>query len=160
VSQLAWDRLTEHKNIRDIVNDKGLAKLGDSLVNLCYSLAKSMVLGDVTGEKVQDRVLARSIRAVPLYTQIGHKTDIGRAADAYEAIFAWLWLKRRVSIEAAVDIIVKALPIGPETGRKEEGQVASHAFQVLLEQTASQLPSDPLHIDMSPQNGSHPVSNP
>lgn len=160
MSQLAWDHLTEHKSVRDIVNDKGLAKLGDSLVNLCYSLAKSVVLGDVTGEKVQDRVLARSIRAVSLYTQIGHKTDIGRAADAYEAIFAWLWLKRKISVESAVDIIVKALPIDSTTGRKEEGQVASHAFQVLLEQMVFQLPSGSPSTDMGPQNGSHPVSNP
>ena len=48
------------------MRNKGLAKLGDNLVNLCYSLAKSQVLGEATGEKVPYLVRPRRKGDVPV----------------------------------------------------------------------------------------------
>ncbi|MFW9841404.1 MAG: ribonuclease III family protein, partial [Candidatus Thorarchaeota archaeon] len=61
-----WESFVHHKSIEAIMNDKGLAKVGDNLVNFIYSLAKSVVLGHTTGEKVRDSVLARAIRATEI----------------------------------------------------------------------------------------------
>jgi len=117
-----------------------LAKLGDSLVNLCYSLAKSIVLGCPTGEKVKDSVLARAIRASAVYGEIGHRTDQGGAADAYEAIMAWLWLSRKTTIESVVDLLTKQLSPDRTKSQKKSDESAVHAFQYLLEQFLAQLP--------------------
>ncbi|MHA2117335.1 MAG: ribonuclease III family protein [Candidatus Thorarchaeota archaeon] len=123
------------------MRNKGLAKLGDNLVNLCYSLAKSEVLMEPTGEKVRDSVLARAIRDTPVYTHIGRRTDSGVAADAYEAIMAYLWLTGSLTIESIVSNLVKELNIDPETNRKQEGEIASRAFRKLLLDTMSFLPN-------------------
>jgi len=135
-----WDFLTKHETLENIMNDKGLAKLGDILVNFCYSLAKSFVLGEATGEKVRDSVLARAIRATPAYLHIGRRTDAGRAADAYEAIMAYLWLSGKITVQGIVDSLVMTLNLEPNISRKREGDAAAISFQILLEQNLNQLP--------------------
>jgi hypothetical protein len=135
-----WRFLSEAQSVESIMRNKGLAKLGDNLVNLCYSLAKSQVLGEATGEKVKDRVLARAIRATPVYSKFGRRTDAGMAADAYEAIIAYLWLTEKTTIEVLVKSIVDNLGITAETSRKKESEIAAHAFQVLLEGLLHLLP--------------------
>jgi hypothetical protein len=135
-----WDQFIQNKNLEAVLNDKGLAKIGDNLVNFCYSLAKSYVLGEATGEKVRDSVLARAIRATPVYTHMGRRTDAGRAADAYEALMAYLWLSGKLSIQSIVDSLVSTLHIDVHTSRKEEGNLAVVSFQLLLEQNVDLLP--------------------
>ena len=122
------------------MRNKGLAKLGDSLVNLCYSLAKSEVLKEPTGEKVRDSILARAIRDTLVYNSIGRRTDSGTAADAYEAIMAYLWLTGNLTIESIVSNLVQELDIDSATNRKREGEIASRAFQKLLLSSMSFLP--------------------
>lgn len=123
------------------MRDKGLAKLGDNLVNLCYSLAKSQVLGEATGEKVKDRVLANAIRSTSIYSKYGRRTDPGTAADAYEAIMAYLWLTGKTVIEEMVISLTSNMEITSETSRKRGDEIASLAFQHLLESLIHLLPS-------------------
>jgi hypothetical protein len=127
-----WASFVQHRTIEAILKDKGLAKVGDAIVNLCYSLAKTLVLGRATGEKVQDVVLARAIRATPVYRQLNRKTDAGTAADAYEAILSFLWMKGSVTIEEIVQHLVPLLTIDAATSRKQERVVAIDAFTSLL----------------------------
>lgn len=135
-----WGFLKEYPDTKAIMRNKGLAKLGDSLVNLCYSLAKSEVLMGPTGEKVRDSVLARAIRDTPVYTHIGRRTDSGAAADAYEAIMAYLWLTGNLTIESMVSSLVRELDIDSDTNRKQEGEIASEAFRKLLLDVMTRLP--------------------
>ena len=135
-----WETFVEHKTIESIMHDKGLAKVGDNLVNFCYSLAKSLVLGYATGEKVRDSVLARAIRATPVYSHMNRRTDAGRAGDAYEAIMAYLWMTKKISISDMVDSLSKSLDITVTTNRKKEGEIAALAFQQFLESNIELLP--------------------
>jgi hypothetical protein len=137
---MMWGFLKEQPDAKAIMRNKGLAKLGDSLVNLCYSLAKSEVLMGPTGEKVRDSVLARAIRDTPVYIHIGRRTDSGGAADAYEAIMAYLWLTGSLTIESIVLNLVQELGIDAETNRKKEGEIASEAFRKLLLDVMNLLP--------------------
>ncbi|RDE13082.1 MAG: hypothetical protein C4K47_06845 [Candidatus Thorarchaeota archaeon] len=159
---MAWDYLASHATIHDIMNDSGLAKLGDSLVNLCFSLAKSVVIGCPTGEKVKDSVLARAIRSSPIYASIGHRTDPGSAADAYEAVMAWLWLNRKTTIDSVVDSLTKSLlaeDMEREKSAKRNDESAVRAFQSLLEQVSKQLPICG-YTQQDGQDESYPVSKP
>ncbi len=136
-----WDQFIPHDNVRDIMNDSGLAQIGDAIVNLCYSLAKSLATGRLTGEKVRDSVLARAIRATTLYHHIGRRTDAGTAGDAYEALVGFLWLKGETTIDEMVGLLTKDLLIDTSTSRKREGEIAAVAFQRLLETLEERLPS-------------------
>jgi len=135
-----WDNLVQHDCIEAIMNDKGLAQIGDNLVNFFYSLAKSVVLGTSSGEKVRDKVLAKAIRATAVYKHMGRRTDAGRAADAYEAIIAWLWMKDLLDEKWVIQYLVEHLEIDKTTNRKQEGIIAAEAFKSLLEKIADQLP--------------------
>ena len=135
-----WEAFIQHQSIEAILHDKGLAKIGDNLVNLCYSLAKSQVLGKLTGEKVRDSVLARAIRKTSVYTHMNRRTDAGRAADAYEAIMAYLWLSDKISIQNIVQSLTETLDIDNTTNRKREGEISASSFQCLLEKYMKQLP--------------------
>ncbi|NHJ13969.1 MAG: hypothetical protein EAX95_09845 [Candidatus Thorarchaeota archaeon] len=135
-----WRFLSDHQSVEGILRDKDLAKLGDSLVNLCYSLAKSQILGKPTGEKVRDRVLASAIRATPLYSHYNRRTDAGRAADAYEATMAYLWLKDKVTIEEIVKALVNHLTKEIDESRRRENEISAQAFQHLLEDLMHLLP--------------------
>ena len=135
-----WDSLVQHDSIESIMNDKGLAQIGDNLVNFCYSLAKSVVLGTMAGEKVRDSVLARAIRATSVYQYMRRRTDVGKAADAYEAIMAWLWMTNRIEIQFIVQLLVENLSMDTTTNRVKEGEIASSAFQKLLEEVVKELP--------------------
>ncbi len=133
------DSLLHHNSLREIMNDTGLAQIGDALVNLCYSVAKSLALGKMGGEKVRDSVLARAIRATSFYHQIGHRTDAGEAGDAYEALIGYLWLKEAVSVDEIIEILLPELHIDKTTSRKKEGEIAALAFQRLLERLADRF---------------------
>lgn len=135
-----WESFVEHKNVESIMHDKGLAKVGDGLVNFCYSLAKSLVLGQATGEKVRDSVLARAIRSTSVYSRMNRRTDAGRAGDAYEAIMAYLWMTEKISISDMVDSLSESLDITSTTSRKKEGEIAAVAFQKFLESNIENLP--------------------
>ncbi|TFF92372.1 hypothetical protein EU545_01125 [Candidatus Thorarchaeota archaeon] len=134
--------LVRHHTLRDIMNDQGLAKLGDGLVNLCYSLAKSLVLGKATGEKVRDSVLANAIREHWTYEYIGRRTDAGDAADAYEALMAYVWLTERVRYEDLVQILRQHLEIEAGMSRRLEAELATLAFIELLNKVDEHLPKE------------------
>jgi predicted transcriptional regulator len=135
-----WEAFVQHETVEKIMNDKGLAKIGDGLVNLCYSLAKSQVIGYATGDKVRDSVLARAIRATDVYRHISRRTDSGRAADAYEAIMAYLWMKGSITVQGMVDALVQTLHLDSKTNRKKEGEIAALSFQIFLEKHIDLLP--------------------
>ncbi|MFX1559440.1 MAG: ribonuclease III family protein [Promethearchaeota archaeon] len=135
-----WESFIQHETVEEIMNDKGLAQIGDGIVNLCYSLAKSKVIGSATGNKVRDSVLARAVRATDVYRHISRRTDTGRAADAYEAIIAYLWMKGSITIQGMVDTLAQSLHIDSKTNRKKEGEIAALSFQIFLEQHISLLP--------------------
>ncbi|MHA2377957.1 MAG: ribonuclease III family protein [Candidatus Thorarchaeota archaeon] len=135
-----WSFVKKHQSVADIMKDKGLAKVGDGLVNLCYSLAKSEVLGEATGEKVRDSVLAQALRATPIYNHITRRTDSGAAADAFEAIVAYLWLTDKTTTEFLVSSLVEKLDIHSKMSRKQEGEAAARAFQSVLEGLMDLLP--------------------
>jgi hypothetical protein len=135
-----YQPLVTHDSVEHIMNDKGLAKIGDTLINFIYSLSKSIVLGFSTGEKVRDSILARAIRQTSIYERIGHRTDAGTAGDAYEAIVAYLWLTKQIQIDSIVDMLVDLLPLDTQTSRRAEGRIAAEAFESIMDHLIELVP--------------------
>ncbi|NWF94884.1 MAG: hypothetical protein HXY34_01945 [Candidatus Thorarchaeota archaeon] len=136
-----WDLLIQQSSLKEILNDSGLAQIGDNLLNLCFSLAKSAVAGRALGEKVSDTVLAKSIRGSSVYHCIGRRSDTGRAGDAYEALAAYLWLSRRTSTDQIVAVLSQNLETVPQSSRRRQQEAAVHAFRQLLVFLIDALPA-------------------
>jgi len=78
--------------LREIMLDRGLASLGDALLNFAFSLALSLEEGRPTGKRLDNRFLAEALRASGLRREAPRRMDKHELADAAEAILAYGWL--------------------------------------------------------------------
>jgi len=132
---------------KSIGTDKGLAKIGDSIVNLTYSVAKSIVLtrnskndkSIRTGVKVSKTILANAIREADMKEFSKSRADAHDIADTAEALIAYIWLIKKMRIEDIINFLVDSLS-GNLTVRHEEIQNATKAFRNLLIEIKKYLP--------------------
>ncbi|NJE07541.1 hypothetical protein E3E31_03210 [Thermococcus sp. M39] len=89
--------------------DKNLSKFGDSLVNFIFSLALSEYLGYPAAGRVPNSSLALALDRAKLSHLIPPRTDKHGKGDIAEAIIAYAWLEKKISIEEAAEIIKKNL---------------------------------------------------
>jgi len=91
--------------LRRIISDKGLARLGDAYINFIYSLALSEVEGTPTGVKVSDRVLAEAAKSSGLRSLLPKRTNRNDTANAVEALLVYAWRNKLMASEEAVNIL-------------------------------------------------------
>ena len=122
------------KILRDFLFNKGNAKLGDSLVNFIYSLAKSGVTKSPTGTKVSDAILAKAYRS-----SLWMKTDYlklkgkkGQLADQVEALVLFFWIHKLISIDNFVSVLMENLIPSKLHHPREEEETAIVAFKSIL----------------------------
>jgi len=133
------DDLNQHLSKKTIGTDKGLAKLGDSIVNLTYSTAKSIYLTRTnknnrsirTGIKVSKKILAEALKNADLKTFAKNRGDAHDMADTVEAIVAYVWLNNNMSLEDMIEVLWKSLS-GDISIRTQEIETARIAFTNLL----------------------------
>ncbi|MFX0010703.1 MAG: ribonuclease III family protein [Candidatus Hermodarchaeota archaeon] len=132
---------------KSIGTDKGLAKIGDSIVNLAYSIAKSIVLtrnskinnSIRTGVKVSKTILANALKEANMKSFSKTRADAHDMADTVEAVVAYVWLSKKVTIEDVINILVDSLESNL-TVRSEEIKNATIAFRNLLFEIKKYLP--------------------
>ena len=124
--------IKEFSNLREILINKDLAKLGDPFVNFIYSLAKSCVLEKYSGWKVPDKVLAQALRDAEMRSLISQKSSSHELGDAVEALIVHEWLFQKISIEKFIDILYIQLKTGDFSDRKKEARSALQAFTAIL----------------------------
>jgi len=130
-----------------IGTDKGLAKIGDAVVNLSYSVAKSIYLTKKqlnascyrTGSKVSKKILAGALKEANMKSFSKNRADAHDMADTVEAILAFVWLSGKMSIQDMVNSLVDSLS-GDLTNYKEEIEISRKAFVDLLNQVKKYLP--------------------
>jgi len=119
--------------------DKGLARLGDAIVNLAFSYAKTKVKGKPCGEKVPDRVLSKALdlAEVPFPRRLDH----GEKGDIVEATIARSWMTGTLSLDEAVAVIVKELSVADAVSesRALERDASARAFSRLFLLCAERL---------------------
>ena len=134
---------------KSIGTDKGLAKIGDSIVNLTYSIAKSIVLtrnskinnSIRTGVKVSKTILANALKEANMKCFSKTRADAHDMADTVEAVVAYVWLSKKVTIEDIINILVDSLESNL-TVRSEEIKNATIAFRNLLLEIIKFLPEN------------------
>ena len=116
------------------INSKGNAKLGDALVNLVYSIAKTLVTTDPTGVKVSDSILAEAYRESLWFKSsiVIIKGNKGRVADAVEALILYFWVHENVSLNNLVIPIKEKLDEKYLHHPREEHKTAVKSFKNLL----------------------------
>jgi hypothetical protein len=93
--------------------NKGMAKLGDEIVNMVYSLAESLFLKKPTGEKVNATVLSESMRRSELRPLARSRANAHSIADSAEAIIAYAFLQKKASISEFVEKVLEGLQKKP-----------------------------------------------
>lgn len=130
---------TKYKNIEEILRDKGLAKLGDSLVNLTYSLAKSRIRNKPDGWKVPGKVLAEAIRRSELKAFTPRRSDSHSLGDSAEGLIAYVWLAKVLTLEEISQVLEEEMKKWKISNRQAEMQMAINAFTELLKLIRNKL---------------------
>jgi len=125
------------KRILLLSGEKGLARLGDAFVNFTYSAAKTNARGQASGEKVPDRVLSRAVELSRL--PVPARLDHGERGDIAEALLAYAWTKRMLSIEETIEALSVGLLQANYDSISLEREQAAKAFASLLKLAAQRV---------------------
>ncbi|KKM66480.1 hypothetical protein LCGC14_1480750 [marine sediment metagenome] len=133
-----------HKNIG---TDKGLAKIGDGIVNLAYSVAKSAFLTKNnpnnnivrTGKKVGRNILGIALKNANMKNYAKNRANLHDLADTVESLVAYIWFINKMSLKEIIDYLTENLS-GDLVTRAEEIKNATSAFTNLLNYMKKFLP--------------------
>ncbi len=139
--------LNLNKSQRIIGTDKGLAKIGDGIVNVAYSIAKSIFLTKNnpndniirTGKKVSKTILENALKNANMKSFAKTRANAHDLADTVESIIAYVWLNNKISLKEIIDFLAENLS-GDLYNRTEEIEKATIAFTNLLNYTKKFLP--------------------
>ena len=131
--------LNLNKSQKAIGTDKGLAKIGDGIVNLAYSTAKSVFLTKTdknnkitrTGVKVSKKILSIALKNANLKNYAKNRADAHDLADTAEALVAYVWLTNLMALSDIINLLSDNLS-GNLANRSEETEIATKAFTELL----------------------------
>ncbi len=139
--------LNLNKSQKIIGTDKGLAKIGDGIVNLAYSVAKSIFLTKNnlnekiirTGKKVSKTILETALKNANMKIFAKTRADAHDLADTVEALVAYVWFSNKMTLKELVDFLADNLS-GDLYNRNEEIKNATIAFTNLLNYIKKFLP--------------------
>lgn len=115
------------EELTQILLDRKLAQLGDSFVNLAYSLALTRSLGQPIGTKVSDKILADAARKAGIRKLLPKRTSRGDVSNAVESLVAYAWLHHYLTIDEASAVLEK------------QADAPSDAFAALSEKILEKL---------------------
>ncbi|MBS7251326.1 MAG: hypothetical protein KIH08_12185 [Candidatus Freyarchaeota archaeon] len=125
--------MPDRMSVKEILTDKNLAKLGDNIANLLYSLVKSKVLGKPDGAKVPDTLLAEAVRQADLRKYISTRHNAHSLGDAAEALIAYSWLRDFFEIKETAEKFAEQIPQRKMLNRKTEKELTIQIFTSLLQ---------------------------
>ncbi len=139
--------LNQFSSQKIIGTDKGLAKIGDGVVNLAYSVAKSIFLTNNstnkkivrTGLKVNRTILSNALKNANMKNFAKNRGDAHDLADSVEAIIAYVWLSNKMTLSDIIDILKNNFE-GDLRIKSQELKSATQAFTKLLIHVIKYLP--------------------
>ena len=142
------DDLNKNLSPKTIGTDKGLAKIGDAIVNLSYSVAKSYYLtknvsSNVirTGIKVSQTILSQALKKADMKSFAKNRADAHDLADTVEALVAYVWFKEKMTLNEIIEFLAENIS-GDLNLRHEEIKSATVAFTNLLNHIKQYLPKE------------------
>ncbi len=92
-----WTRPVEP--LSKMLMDRGLAQLGDALLNFAFSLALTETTGQPTGTKVADKTLAEAAVQAGLRKHLPRRVGRGEVANSLEALLGLVWLRHLITLD-------------------------------------------------------------
>lgn len=129
---MSFESLSQYSSPKEAFLDEDLAKLGDALVNLIYSLAKSKAMDKPDGDRAPNRVLSEALAEAGLRDIAPSRADSHRLGDVAEAVIAYAWLNGKIEIREAVEIISDSLSSRNIQSRNELWKGGEEGFKNLL----------------------------
>ena len=141
--------LKQNISQKNIGTDKGLAKIGDGIVNLAYSVAKSAFLTKNnknnnairTGKKVGRNILGIALKNANMRNYAKNRANLHDLADTVESLVAYVWFINKMSLKEIIDYLTENLS-GDLIDRAEEIKNATTAFTNLLNYIKKFLPEN------------------
>jgi hypothetical protein len=99
--------MNDADSIRRVMQDKGLASLGDAYVNFVFSLALTKIKGNPEGVKVSDRILADAFKLADLRKFLGTRVNRKDLANAAEALLFEAYQRRLISLDESIQLIMQ-----------------------------------------------------
>jgi len=96
--------LNNKPNLKEVLSNKHLAALGDSYLNLLYSISLSLNLGRPAGNKLKGSILCTALRDSGLRRLLPKRFDRHSQANALEALAAYTWIEGVLSFKSALKI--------------------------------------------------------
>ncbi|KXB05240.1 hypothetical protein AKJ50_01460 [candidate division MSBL1 archaeon SCGC-AAA382A13] len=129
---MTLDSLSHYSDLEKAILDENLAKLGDSLVNVIYSLARSIAKGEADGAKVPNKILSDSLSEAGLRELAPTRMSMHELGDVSEAIIAFAWVQGKIEIKEAADILSDSLSNVDFENRNEVMKMSCEGFKDLL----------------------------
>ncbi|MHA1674503.1 MAG: ribonuclease III family protein [Promethearchaeota archaeon] len=120
------------KSPKDIGTHKSLAQLGDSVTNLIYSLAKSVIISRFTQRKVNRTILSNALKNAGMKKFAKTRSDAHALADTTEAFIGYMFCSEGWSIDKMSSQLWEKLSLYDLNDYKEETKGAIEAFTYLL----------------------------
>jgi hypothetical protein len=133
-----WGNITH----RSLINDKGLARLGDSITNLVFSIALSLVLKRPEGGRASDKVLSQALAGAGLRHIAPKRAGSDQLGDIAESLIAFAWLNHMIEIEDAARVVASEFNETDLQDRRTEDQSAIRGFKKLLERITQDLSAE------------------
>jgi len=112
---------------------KSMARLGDPLVNLIFSLTKSLIYNKVSGSKVKGRCLSRAIEKTSLRKYFPKRLDSHDLGDFLEAIVAVLWLEGVFELKELCIYLSNEITNKFDVEKMREDELMVLTFEIFLE---------------------------
>ncbi len=114
----------------EIGDVKELSGVGDSFVNLIYSIAVSNAVGKPVCKRASNYVLSEAVYRSGLREPAGPRVDRHKLADYAECRIFNAWVKGSTTIENCVEILTRELKNSPDSLK----EVSIQAFTELLKE--------------------------
>ncbi len=120
----------DQAELKQVLTDRNLAQLGDSILNFTLSAALTRVTRRPTGRRVKNSLLTPLIDSSSLKLLLPLRTSRRDRANAFEALAGYLWQKKAYGIEELIDVMAK--PVDPFFSDSESERLSLQAALKLL----------------------------
>ena len=126
-------------SLNEIGINKGLAKFGDAITNMIFSISKSVVLNNLDARNVNRTILSNALKQADLKLYAKTRSDSHALADTAEAFIGYMYCAENWSIEEMAEILIKELEGFNLNDRNLEISGGIKAFTQLLKKIKEHL---------------------
>ena len=120
------------KSLKEIGTHKSLAQFGDSVTNLIYSYAKSVIIAQFTQRKVNRTVLSHALKNAGMKKYAKTRSDAHALADTTESFIGYMFCAEGWTLDQMSSQLWEKLSQYDLHDYKEETKGAIEAFTYLL----------------------------